>query len=73
MAGGHRRGYSVVQGGGGAGGGVQGPPGEGQHQEHLDPDNDSSDQFIVIINLGKHYTGLDALNLSFCSAVPGQS
>ena len=28
--------------------------GEGKHQEHLDLDNVRSDQFIVIINLGKH-------------------
>ena len=46
---------------------------EGKHQEHLDPDNDSSAQIIVIINLGKDYKGLDTLNISFCSAVPGQS
>ena len=39
---------------------------EGKHQEHLEPDNDSSDQFIVFINLGKDYTPLDALNISFC-------
>ena len=46
---------------------------EGKHQEHLELDNDCSDQFIVIINLGEHYTDLDALHISFCSAVPGQS